>query len=239
MRCDVAITGGGLGGLALALGLARRGVHAVVLEARARPPADRWGFMLWPPGTRVLDWLGVGDQVADAGQPLESMDWRNQTGASWLNVDLSALAPFGRFIGVRPSRVETVLDRAATEAGVEIHKEARVESVVLDGQARLRVQSRAVDHLEARILVGADGPLSRVRSAIGLHMRKMPLPGQAVVTGIGGRLPFFGLRQAVGSGWAVSAVPVERGPFVDRGHGLWIHGPVGDRAVRSKRRSGA
>ena len=55
----VLIAGGGIGGLALALALARRGRRAQVLEQRAQFDAAGAGIQLGPNGVRALERLGL------------------------------------------------------------------------------------------------------------------------------------------------------------------------------------
>jgi len=56
---NVAIVGGGLAGLALALALQQVGIQSTVFEARARPLDIGGAVMLSPNALKVLDKLGV------------------------------------------------------------------------------------------------------------------------------------------------------------------------------------
>ena len=57
------IAGGGIGGLAAAVALYRRGVDVAVLERDERPATTGAALSLWPNALRSLDQLGIGDQV--------------------------------------------------------------------------------------------------------------------------------------------------------------------------------
>jgi 2-polyprenyl-6-methoxyphenol hydroxylase-like FAD-dependent oxidoreductase len=60
-RDPVLIAGGGIGGLAAALGLASRGVPVQVLEKAAQLGEVGAGIQLGPNAFHAFDWLGVGD----------------------------------------------------------------------------------------------------------------------------------------------------------------------------------
>lgn len=57
------VAGGGIGGLAAALGLHRRGLEVVVLERAETPNHGGAALSLWPNALRALDRLGIGDHV--------------------------------------------------------------------------------------------------------------------------------------------------------------------------------
>lgn len=63
---DILIAGGGIAGLATALGVARKGHCVTVLEARSEFGELGAGIQLAPNAFRALDNLGVGDQVREA-----------------------------------------------------------------------------------------------------------------------------------------------------------------------------
>jgi 2-polyprenyl-6-methoxyphenol hydroxylase-like FAD-dependent oxidoreductase len=68
MTEPVLVAGGGIGGLAVARALTRRGVPVVVFERAERPVPERGtGLTLWGNAMRVLDDLGCAAQVAKSG----------------------------------------------------------------------------------------------------------------------------------------------------------------------------
>jgi 2-polyprenyl-6-methoxyphenol hydroxylase-like FAD-dependent oxidoreductase len=60
---DVVIAGAGLAGLAVALGLHRKGVGSVVLESSPALRTSGFAFFTWTNAFRALDALGVGDKM--------------------------------------------------------------------------------------------------------------------------------------------------------------------------------
>ncbi|MEV4441658.1 FAD-dependent oxidoreductase [Streptomyces sp. NPDC049577] len=87
LETDVCVVGGGPAGLALALGLVRRGVRTTVLERSTGGQRELRGESLSPDSVRLLDRFGVLErlradaltvhrlEVADAGRPVLSIDF--------------------------------------------------------------------------------------------------------------------------------------------------------------------
>src|SRR3954465_2349814 len=57
----VLIAGGGIGGLAAALGLAQKGIRSILLEKAARLGESGAGLQLGPNAFHAFDYLGVGE----------------------------------------------------------------------------------------------------------------------------------------------------------------------------------
>ena len=57
------IVGGGIGGLATALGLAQHGIKSIVLERSSKLGEIGAGIQLGPNAFHGFDYLGVGDQA--------------------------------------------------------------------------------------------------------------------------------------------------------------------------------
>ncbi len=215
MDIDVVVVGGGLGGMSLALALARRGVPVAVVEARpAGGGRDVFGFTLWPPGTRVLGWLDLLDATIEHGTRLERLVWASPEGPDLASVDLSALDVLGPFVGVLPSQVGRLVDDEAQRAGVIV--ERGVRDWTLDRCPGSRVAlglgaQRPGAGYHARIVVGADGPRSLVREWAGLPARMWRPPGQQVMTGIGSPAGRAESRQVMGRGWSTGAIDVGGG----------------------------
>jgi salicylate hydroxylase len=201
---DVVIVGGGLGGLAAALALAREDLAVTVLEAGSGPPPDHFGYTIWPPGTRVLEWLGVLDEVVAGGCELQRLRWYDEHGHEWSSLALPPLAELGRFVGARPSRVVSALRAAADGAGVRIVDRARDWRLTRTGHGwNVRLAAETID---CDLVIGSDGPRSRVRACMGVPAWLWRAPRQRLLTGIGGALPWPESRQAMGRGWSGGCV---------------------------------
>ena len=69
----VIIAGGGIGGLAAALGLARKGVASVVLERSAKLGEIGAGIQIAPNAFHCFDYLGVGEKARSAAVYIDSL----------------------------------------------------------------------------------------------------------------------------------------------------------------------
>ena len=78
------VVGGGIGGLATALGLRRIGWRARVLEQAPAFGEVGAGLSLWPNALRALDELGVGPAVRDVGVPAVSRGGMRLPSGTWL-----------------------------------------------------------------------------------------------------------------------------------------------------------
>jgi 2-polyprenyl-6-methoxyphenol hydroxylase-like FAD-dependent oxidoreductase len=69
----VIIAGGGIGGLATALGLARKGFASIVLERAAKLGEIGAGIQIGPNAFHCFDWLGVGNQARACAVYIDSL----------------------------------------------------------------------------------------------------------------------------------------------------------------------
>jgi len=167
---DVAVVGGGIGGLALALGLARGGKHVRVLERAPAFGEIGAGIQVAPNASRVLDGLGVLAQVhRDAVFP-RRMVWRDiADGAALTTLDLDA--PFRERYGFpylvmhRSDLLTALLDACEAEARIELTANAHVTAID-EGDACATAVLADGTRITAAVVVGADGLWSTIRPTI-------------------------------------------------------------------------
>lgn len=172
-RLDVAVVGGGVVGTAAALALARLGLEVALLETREPPPwkagaRDLRVYAFAPDNAALLASLGAWEPVRVArAQPYRRMRVWDAAGGGELAFDADRLGV--RELGwiVEHGLLVDRLWSALPGAGVQVRCPAAVVALEphADG-ARLRLEDGMV--VDARLLLGADGAGSSVRTLAGI-----------------------------------------------------------------------
>lgn len=166
----VLIAGGGIGGLAAALALARRGKHVTVIEKALEFGEIGAGLQLAPNASRMLDRLGVLDRIAaNAVFPTEIAWMDALSGERLTSLDLGPRFierfDYPYMVMHRSDLLTSLLD--ACRANMHITLETSKELIAIDDSGDA-VHLRMADgtRYHAGVLVGADGLWSTVRKAI-------------------------------------------------------------------------
>lgn len=185
----VLIAGGGIAGLAGALGLGRIGREACVLEQAAAFETVGAGLQVGPNAVKALHYLGAWDRVAPASFSPPAISIRDgHSGRLLQHIPLGA--PFERRFGApyrvihRADLLAGLVDAARAQSGISLmtampvktfadrgdHVEIEAEGTVLRGEALL-----AADGIRSAIRMAllADGP--PVRHAENLYRALTPL----------------------------------------------------------------
>jgi len=164
------VLGGGIGGLATALGLSMIGNEVKVLEQAPEFGEIGAGIQLGPNATRVLDRLGVLDAVvAEAVRPKELVYMDALSGERITSVDLGDpfIARFGYpYIVLHRTDLHRILLEACEAADlVELENDQTVKEVEESDEGVEALCADGSSH-GASALVGADGLHSVARSGI-------------------------------------------------------------------------
>ncbi|MEV0319446.1 3-hydroxybenzoate 6-monooxygenase [Streptomyces sp. NPDC050658] len=167
---DIVIAGGGIGGLATALSLARHGHRATVLERNDTFAEIGAGIQLGPNAFHALDRLGVGDGVRERAVFIDELRFMDgTTGEKVAAMELTD-AYRGRFgnpyaVVHRGDLYQPLLAACQESDAVELLTEAAVDGYRQDaGSVTVRTTDGRTFHGAA--LIGADGIRSRVRAAM-------------------------------------------------------------------------
>jgi salicylate hydroxylase len=167
----VLIAGGGIGGLAAALGLARRGFRALVLERAETLGELGAGVQLGPNAFHAFDWLGVGDAARAMAVYVDRLRLMDaMTAEEVCAIDLGD--PFRRRFGnpyavVHRGDLHGVFLRACRdERGVTLRTGCGVVGYDQDG-AGVTARLASGEPVRGLALIGADGLWSRVQQVVG------------------------------------------------------------------------
>ena len=199
----VIVAGGGIGGLAAAVALARRGAAVIVLERTAVLGEVGAGLQLSPNATRLLFGWGLESELRRVGFAPETADIRDRTsGDTLLSTPLgtSAEQRWGApYLQAHRADLHAILLSAARAAGVQVRVDSAIETLE-DDAAGVRLQAGG-QALATDVLIGADGLHSRVRTAL-MGERPARFTGQIAWRGLveADRLP-PGLVAAAATVW--------------------------------------
>jgi salicylate hydroxylase len=235
-RPQIAILGGGIGGLATAAFLHRVGLSSTVYEQASAMGEVGAGLVVAPNAARLLRRLGVLDAFAQQAVQLE-VGWefrRWRDGAVLSAEDLASACE--RLYGEQTYTAHRadLLDAigSAVPSGTVRLGRRCVDLTIDDGRPRLRFADG--ETAEPDIVIGADGIHSVVRNVVAD-------PAPAAYSGIcafralvpAARAPSFARRNAqtlwVGPGHHLVHYPVSAGRFVN----LVAFAPAGDYSVES------
>jgi 3-hydroxybenzoate 6-monooxygenase len=171
MQGQALIVGGGIGGLAAAIALARQGIDCEILERSHFAEETGAGIQLGPNATRALRALGALDAIGrDAFKPEAIVIHDGVTGRKLTAMPLGAAAEerYGApYLTLRRADLHAGLRAAlAGETGAALRTGFDVSAI--DVQAGDGVVARASDGSEANgaCLIGADGIWSALRARI-------------------------------------------------------------------------
>lgn len=172
---QVAIVGGGIGGLVAALSMLRNGIDVSIFEQAAQLQEVGAGLQLSANASRVLFWLGLGDQLSQLGSlPIDKDIRLWNSGASWKVPGTGADSEqfYGApFLAVHRADLQNALSAAVRALKPDcIQLSSRCVGVSQTDRVALEFADGC--SVAADCLIGADGVHSIVRSS--LHQDSYP-----------------------------------------------------------------
>jgi flavin-dependent dehydrogenase len=187
---DVIVAGAGPAGSATGALLAAAGLRVLMVERAAFPRAKPCAEYLSPEAGRILERLGVLDEVARGAARLRGMRIVGPSGHAFTGryraVGTSApFTPWG--LALPRERLDATLAARAVRAGAALRERTVLESFSASAAGvRAHVRSAAGrETVQAALLIGADGLHSRVARTLGVG-RRTGLARTAFVTHMAG-----------------------------------------------------
>ena len=174
IETDIVVVGAGGGGAVLALALAQKGIRTIVLEQAPGPPQGLRGEILQPNGQQVLDQLGLLNKLpVESTRTVQKFHFCRAGGERLCTVDYGDLPPpYNRAVVTLPNVAHhAILDAIQAAQSVSLWYGAtftgllREHSQVVGLTARRGSETVAV---KAKVVVGADGALSKVREVLAI-----------------------------------------------------------------------
>jgi 2-polyprenyl-6-methoxyphenol hydroxylase-like FAD-dependent oxidoreductase len=172
---DLVVAGGGLAGSALAVAMAGHGARVLVIEREDAFKDRVRGEGMAPWGVVEAQALGIYDTIRDAcGHEVRWFE--TYAGPVHTRRDLvETTAQRAPMLGFFHPEMQEVLLGAASAAGAEVRRGAIVNGLVTGDAPRVIVEHGGkTEEVSARMVVGADGRSSRMRSWAGFALHQDP-----------------------------------------------------------------
>ncbi|XP_020518965.1 zeaxanthin epoxidase, chloroplastic isoform X1 [Amborella trichopoda] len=188
MEEEIVIVGGGIIGLATALGLHRHGVKSLVLERGELLRSEGAALAMWTNGWRALDALGVGDTLRLKSIPIQTLT------DVWFEEGRQRSMPSGRDevrCLKRSDLMETLGESLPPET---IRFNCKVVGVTISPFSHSAVHLENGTTISAKVVLGCDGVNSAVAKSLGLRT-----PNFDSFAGIRGFTSYSGKGHCIGN----------------------------------------
>jgi len=170
---NVLIVGGGIGGLALSIGLRRAGIDVEIVEIKRQWTVYRVGIIAQSNLIRAMVALGIADNCVAAGFAYQGVRFCDADGNVLGEQPGIKLAgdQYPAFLGLTRPALHDVLSAASKTAGVQVHLGLTVIEL---SQSDKTVTAKFTDGTsrEYDLIVGADGVHSQIRAIVfGDHLK--------------------------------------------------------------------
>jgi 2-polyprenyl-6-methoxyphenol hydroxylase-like FAD-dependent oxidoreductase len=162
-KLQIAIVGGGIGGLTAALALRARGLSVMVFEQASELREIGAGVSIFPNATRLLQRIGLTDEIEKIGSPITGLVMRTSVG----EVITTSTAPSTAIRSYNVHRGEFLKLLADAQPEGTLHLGYRLsEARQTNDRVRLTFSNGAI--VNSDVVIGADGIHSALQREIGL-----------------------------------------------------------------------
>ncbi|MFT5217869.1 MAG: 2-polyprenyl-6-methoxyphenol hydroxylase-like FAD-dependent oxidoreductase [Planctomycetota bacterium] len=166
----VIIAGGGIGGLAAALGLARKGIATIVLERSAELGEIGAGIQIAPNAFHCFDYLGVGDAARATAVYIDSLRLMDAVAGEPI-ATIALDEPFRKHFGNpyavlhRADLHRILLDACRASDRIELRTRHAVSGYQQDGRS-VSIECNGKKTIKGLALIAADGLNSTIRQQL-------------------------------------------------------------------------
>ncbi|MDE4084192.1 NAD(P)/FAD-dependent oxidoreductase [Planococcus maritimus] len=176
MKTDVFIGGGGIGGLTLALKLARRGFDVVLAERMAVRSPTYKGELLQPKSMQVFDGLDVYDSICDRSNEIKVLDMLELSSTLKVKdqsfMDYSVLpGKYNAAYMIHHEELKTIIRKAAFEYDNFHYLKGTACKGYTENTAILQKGTEKFE-VEAKFFFGAEGRSSVTRKAMEIEVKQ-------------------------------------------------------------------
>ena len=161
----IGIVGGGITGLTTALALQKLGISSVVYEQSKELNEVGAGIWLQPNAIKILDWLGLKDEIREQGHELHKMEITNSQLVPFKKIKSKVVQDEegNKTIAIHRARLQkTLYNKLLDSNTIKLDKKYKNHKIKSNSiQIEFENSSDSVD-----ILLGADGINSKVRQSI-------------------------------------------------------------------------
>jgi len=166
MKPHVLIIGGGIAGPALALFLNNAGIASTVFEAHSQVDDIGGGLQISPNGMRVLEQIGISDEVIARGIESDEFSFENQRGKVLGRIPNGPARIYGiPAVTVARSAIHRMLVSTAERGGIPIFYRKRLRHLRCDATGVI-AEFEDGSTSKGTLLIGADGIHSRTRELV-------------------------------------------------------------------------
>ncbi|MCF6304061.1 MAG: FAD-dependent monooxygenase [Rhodobacteraceae bacterium] len=162
---EFSIIGAGIGGLAAAIALSRKGAKITLYDQAKALGEVGAGLQISPNGVAVLDALGLKDKAAALANTPDAIVLRDYKGAKVTRLNLNDKADESPYWQFHRADLLAVLAGAARKAGVRFCFDHKVTNVARNGAGAL-IEFSEQESVLVDCLIAADGVRSVTRAAI-------------------------------------------------------------------------